>query len=423
MLILPALTWLLAPRPHGFAPPPAPSGAPVAAAAPGPTATAGATSVRPASFARPAQAPGAATPAADGPVTGVVLDVDGHPAKSASVACDDREPPITTTTDDEGRFQLGADAAGCVAVARHPEAVESERVTLVAGEANRLRLSRGGGIEGDVVDERSAPLGSYLIAVESYQGRSSEGAPTGQVKTIADPHGAFAWDRLVPGRYVLTASAEGRPPTQSRPVEVEIGRTSAHVRIALARGATMSGRVLDAITKRPLSGAVVALDRSTGTRASAAIPPAHADEGGAYALEGVPTAGPFSVRATRDGYRTRTVTGLTTRGGFTLQQDIELNPIVDGGPTGEEFAGIGAFLAPAPNGVTVSGLMPGGPAEQAGLHAGDLIRRIDGADASAYTVPECMQSLRGPDGSRVSVQVERAGQRVDVAIQRRALTL
>jgi hypothetical protein len=183
----------------------------------------------------------------------------------------------------------------------------------------------------------------------------------------------------------------------------------------------MSGRVLDAATKKPIADATVALDAYTGTRANA-VRPARSDERGAYSLEGAPP-GPFSVRVTRDGYRARVVTGLTTRGAATLQQDIELNPIVDGGPPGDDFAGIGAFLAPSPNGVTFTRLVTDGPAEKAGVRAGDLVRRIDGVDASSLSVTECMQSLRGPDGSRVALQVEREGRRVDIIIQRRALTL
>jgi hypothetical protein len=354
-------------------------------------------------------------------VSGTVLDADGHPAKKATVACNDRDPPLSVTTDDEGRFQLAAEAAGCIAIARHPEFVASDQVALAVGRSNTLRLSRGGGIEGDVIDERGAPLGSYLLAVETYHGSATEGVPTGQLKSIQDPRGAFAWERLPPGRYVLTASADGRPPMRSRPVDVEVGRSTAHVRITLARGATMSGRIVDATTHRPIAGAVVALDAFTGTRADA-VRPARSDDQGSYALEGAP-AGPFSVRVTRDGYRGRVVTGLTTRGASTLKQDIELNPLMDGGPSGDDFAGIGAFLAPSPDGVTFVRLVSEGPAEKAGVHAGDFVRRIDGADASTLSVNECMQSLRGPDGSRVSVQVERGGQRLDIIIQRRALTL
>jgi len=420
MLIMPALAWLLLPSPRGFPPPPPPSAASVAPAPPVAAPSAAPRRLQ-ATAVQPARAGGSAAPADDGPVTGVVLDPDGHPIAKATVACDDRDQTLAAITDEEGRFALAAAASGCLAVARHADFVGSERVALVAGRPNTLRLERGGAIEGDVVDERGAPVASFILAVESYQGPANDGAPVGQTRSIQDPRGAFTWEKLVPGRYVLTASAEGRPPVRSRLVDVEVGRTTAHVRITLARGATLAGRVLDAATHRPVAGATVTLDAFTAPRAQS-IRPATSDEQGAYALEGTPP-GPFSVRVVRDGYRARIVTGLTTRGAPTLQQDIELHPVVDGGPAGDEFAGIGAFLAPSPKGVTFARLVPDGPAQQAGLRAGDLIRRIDGADASSLAIFECMQSLRGPDGSRVTVQVERAGQRVDVTVQRRSLAL
>jgi len=338
---------------------------------------------------------------------------------------------LAAVTDDEGRFRMGAEAAGCMAVARHPDFVGSERVALVAGRTNTLRLQRGGAIEGSVVDERGAPVASFILAVESYrppddasraaQAPPGPAAPVGQTRAIQDPRGAFTWENLVPGGYVLTASAEGRPPVRSRLVDVEAGRSTAHVRITLARGATLAGRVLDAATHKPVAGATVTLDAFTAAPAQA-IHPATSDERGAYSLEGVPP-GPFSVRVTRDGYRARIVTGLTTHGAPALQQDVELHPVREGTPAGEDFAGIGAFLVPSPKGVTFARLVPDGPAQQAGLRAGDLIRRIDGADASSLAIFECMQSLRGPDGSRVTVQVEREGQRVDVTVQRRSLAL
>lgn len=414
MLILPALVWLFTPGPPRY---PVASLHSASALAPDLSPPAP-QPVRPARLVRPA---GSASPAeVTGPVTGVVLDPDGRLAKGAVVACEDRDPTLTATTDEEGRFELPEGAAGCMAGARHPEFLGSDRVELVAGRSNTLQLNRGGGIEGDVVDELRAPLASFTVAVESYQGPVKEGAPVGQLKTIQDPHGAFTWEKLPPGRYVLTASTEGRPPARSSPVEVEMGRVTAHVRIVVPRGATLSGRVLDASTRKPVAGAVIALDAFTVARQG--TQPTRSDAQGAYALEGAPP-GPFSVRVSHDGYRTRTVTGLTTRGSAGAQQDIELNPLVDGGPGGEDFAGIGAFLAPAANGVTFVRLVSAGPAEQAGILPGDLIQRIDGADASSMAVFECMQSLRGPEGSRVTVQVERAGKRLDVTIQRRAITL
>jgi protocatechuate 3,4-dioxygenase beta subunit len=420
MLLLPSLVWLLVPSPHHFLLPPS---AAATAGALEPEPGAAPASPRTARVDQPARSRTSAAPApvAVGPVNGVVLDPEGHPAKGATVAvtCEDR--PIAAIADDQGAFQLGPEAAGCTAVARSPDHVASDPVTLAAGRSNTLHLNRGGILEGEVLDEQGAPVESYLLGVESYQGPTTENAPGGATRSIQDPRGLFAWENLVPGRYVLVASAEGRPPARSRAVDVEVGRTTSHVRITLARGATLSGHVVDAATHQPLAGAWVDLDAFTATRAQA-IHAVRTDDQGAYSLEGAP-AGPFSIRVTHDGYRARVVPGLTTRGASTLQQDVELNKLVDGGPSGEDYAGIGAYLAGSPKGVTIARFVPGGPAEKSGLQVGDLIRRVDGADASILSVNECMQILRGPDGSRVSLQVEREGRSVDVTLQRKALSL
>jgi hypothetical protein len=426
MLILPALALILIPRPPSFTLPPAPSVAPVAAAegspaTPSAIGASGATARRhPPPIARPAtSARGAAETE---PVLGVVLDPDGHPMKGALVTCEDREPPalVSRPADDEGRFQLPPEAAGCAAIARHPEHFPSDRVVLASGRGNTLRLSHGATLEGDVVDDRGAPVTAYTLGIESYMGPAT-GGPSGQSRPFHDPSGAFSWDRLPAGRYVLTASAEGHPPARSSPVEVDAGRTSARVHLTIGRGGTLRGKVLDAATRKPLAGATVALDASTLIR-GAPQRSTRSDEEGAYTLEGVPD-GPFSVRVSHEGHRARVVTGLTTHGAGSLEQDVELNAIVDGGPTGDDFAGIGAFLEASAKGVSFARLMPDGPAEKAGIKPGDVIQRIDGEDATTRPIVDCMQSLRGPDGSRVSVEVSRGGQRLDVVIERRALTL
>jgi protocatechuate 3,4-dioxygenase beta subunit len=420
MLVLPALSWIVIPRPPVFTLPPATGATTTSVEAPPPVAATPSPTPRAAVTHRPRATASAGAAAEVEPVAGVVLDPDGHPMKAALVTCSDREPALATSTDDEGRFVLVPEAAGCSAIAQHPEFFPSERVVLSSGKGNSVRLARGATLEGDVVDDRGAPVASYTLGIESYVGPSDR-APSGQSRPFQDPRGAFSWDKLPAGRYVLTASAEGRPHARSASVEVEAGRTSARVHLTMARGATLSGRVLDAATRKPLAGATVAFDASTLTR-GAALHSARSDEQGAYSLEGAPD-GPFSVRVSREGYRARVVTGLTTHGAPTLQQDVELNAIVDGGPTGDDFAGVGAFLEASPKGVSFARLVPDGPAEKAGIKPGDVIRRIDGADAATRPLVDCMQSLRGPDGTRVSVEVDRGGQRVDVTIQRRALTL
>jgi C-terminal processing protease CtpA/Prc len=114
---------------------------------------------------------------------------------------------------------------------------------------------------------------------------------------------------------------------------------------------------------------------------------------------------------------TKIVPGLDARGSSSLRSDIEIRPRGEGGAS-EELVGIGATLMPTPEGVTIAALVEGAPAERFGLERGDRITRIDGADASGLTLSDCVQRLRGPAGTRVTVGVDRAGQRVEVTITR-----
>jgi Carboxypeptidase regulatory-like domain/PDZ domain len=236
-----------------------------------------------------------------------------------------------------------------------------------------------------------------------------------QARPIQDASGAFTLDNLLPGKYVLTASAEGRPPAKTGVIEVESGRTTHHVHLVLAKGATLSGKVIDAESRRPLAGATVALDAMTSTAANL-IAPSHTDDSGGYSLEGAP-AGPFSIRVAHEGYRSKIVPGIVTRGAAATQ-DVALQPLGDGGAGGTELAGIGAVLVPDAQGVALSFIIPGGPADKAALRNGDVITRIDGLDAQSLTVSDCVQRLRGPEGSRVFVSVKRDGQSVDVTLTR-----
>ncbi len=355
MLLLPLVGWLLLRHPHGVAPPRAVAARPASPRLPPPPPHSHHAPFHPASTPEPTESVAPAAP--DTPVSGVVLDPDNRPVKHAFVGCEDSDQPFTTSTDEQGEFHLAPAAVGCVAVAKFPGFVDADRVNLVAGSGNTLRLNRMGGIEGEVVDERGAPLTLFVVAVESYQGPHA--GPTGLSKNIQDKNGAYAFDHLVPGRYVLTASAPGRPPASSDPIDVEMGSTTSHVRITVARGATITGHILDASHQEALSGAIVVLDAR------------HRDERRRRAPGPIRRAGRVHARGRADDRPVlppRRARGLSRAhlhrhdhagrrhpgGGF------ELNPREDGG-SGQDFSGIGAIVAPTPKGVVFQASPRGGP--------------------------------------------------------------
>ena len=105
----------------------------------------------------------------------------------------------------------------------------------------------------------------------------------------------------------------------------------------------------------------------------------------------------------------------------TLAQDLVLNAI-DGG-AGLEFGGIGANLMPTPEGLTLSAVGAGDPAERAGLRAGDRILAIDGETTDGMSLADALQRLRGEAGTSVGVSVRRpkTSETVDVTIERGAI--
>lgn len=419
LLILSFLAWLLVPGPTPLVSPP--PRAPATTAVALREADAEPRAPREPTPDRPAVTPEAPRNAG-GPVRGVVLDPTGAPLAGAFVTCKDR-PGIGAPSDAEGHFELSEEADGCSAIATQAAHTPSEPTQISSGSANVLKLLAGGIIEGVVVSEQGQPLPGYLLAVESFlpSGDDSRAGLNVRPRIIEDPGGAFRWDNLTPGRYVLTASAAGRPPARSDGIEVESGRTTRSVRIVLARGATLTGKVYDADTRAPVPEAQVELDSVTSSGANA-ISLVVTDASGAYELEGVPANGNFSIKVRHQAYVSKIVPGLDARGGAMLRADVEIRARSEGGGS-EELVGIGAMLAPSPKGVMIVGVTEGGPAARAGIQRSDRVVRIDGADASELPLADCIQRLRGPAGTRVSLGVDREGQAVEVTIVREVVVV
>jgi carboxyl-terminal processing protease len=73
------------------------------------------------------------------------------------------------------------------------------------------------------------------------------------------------------------------------------------------------------------------------------------------------------------------------------------------------FTGIGVQILRRRDGVYVQTPLPGTPAAKAGMRFGDRIVEVDGRDARGWTTQEVSKAVRGPEGERVTIKVERAG--------------
>ena len=80
------------------------------------------------------------------------------------------------------------------------------------------------------------------------------------------------------------------------------------------------------------------------------------------------------------------------------------------------FEGIGAQVTLTDAGLTVIAPIPGAPAEEAGIRAGDLILAVDGEDIEGLTLIESVNLIRGPGGTEVTLLVRHVGEFEDVSI-------
>ena len=73
------------------------------------------------------------------------------------------------------------------------------------------------------------------------------------------------------------------------------------------------------------------------------------------------------------------------------------------------YEGIGAYVSLLSGNITITSLIPGSPAEGAGLQAGDTITAVDGQSVSGLTLEEATSLIRGPEGTSVNVTVLHEG--------------
>lgn len=74
---------------------------------------------------------------------------------------------------------------------------------------------------------------------------------------------------------------------------------------------------------------------------------------------------------------------------------------------GRTYGGLGIYVGMRDNKLTVIAPIPGTPAQQAGLQAGDRIVSIDGQPTELMSQDEAVSLMRGEVGSAVTIEVER----------------
>ncbi|HEX6261964.1 MAG TPA: S41 family peptidase [Actinomycetota bacterium] len=80
--------------------------------------------------------------------------------------------------------------------------------------------------------------------------------------------------------------------------------------------------------------------------------------------------------------------------------------------------GIGVWLRESPQGLRVTGVVEGGPAQRAGLAEGDVIVEAEGRSMEDVSVSDAAAVFTGKAGSRMELVVEREGETRTVRVER-----
>jgi carboxyl-terminal processing protease len=75
------------------------------------------------------------------------------------------------------------------------------------------------------------------------------------------------------------------------------------------------------------------------------------------------------------------------------------------------FSGVGVVIAPARRGILTERVLPGSPAEKAGLKRGDTIVSVDGKRLAGKGLAVAKEWITGPEGTSVRLGIMRPGQR------------
>lgn len=163
----------------------------------------------------------------------------------------------------------------CVDV--EPFAIEF-RAGVYAGEEIDIQLREGAVLEGIVRDDAG-----NAIPAERVEVRTAPWPPTASFETSAGADGRFRVTRLMPGDYSVDAESCHAAVHGAQSITLAAGDNEPVV-FALDRGATMRGRITDAVTGKPIAGAVLGVGWTFDK-------PVTTDADGRYELRGL--GGPF----------------------------------------------------------------------------------------------------------------------------------
>ena len=362
-------------------------------------------------------------------LAGVVQDPSGEPVEEARVRVrwvpaagakpSDVVPHRTVATSDDGTFVLEALDAGRYDLVARAEGFAEAMVPSVAvpGPEVTVTLVAGVSLFGEVTDRDREPMPSFTVVVT--QKIHALASHTVAVEQAIDPDGQYEVPHLAPGDYTVFAVAPGAARSEGKTITLtDVDR---RLDFELTRAGTLAGWVVEREGGEPIVGAKVSLESDlVGDLQLAGS--VFTDGDGAFTLGGMPAV-PTSILVAAEAHHPRLMSGIAVGSGETETIRVDLGRVGEDETPKIELAGIGAILQGTADGLVINQVVDSGGAAEVGLGPGDIIVTIEGADAAELGFGACIERLRGPEDSTVTVTVLHPGADgpVSVVIPRRRI--
>src|SRR5262249_42977077 len=82
------------------------------------------------------------------------------------------------------------------------------------------------------------------------------------------------------------------------------------------------------------------------------------------------------------------------------------------------YSGIGIYVSFGSGYPLITGTVPGSPAAQGGLLSGDQIIKVGNRDVKGMTADQATALIQGPDGTKVTLTIQRGNSTFDVTLTR-----
>jgi beta-lactamase regulating signal transducer with metallopeptidase domain/5-hydroxyisourate hydrolase-like protein (transthyretin family) len=247
---------------------------------------------------------------------GVVTDPTGKPVAGAHVrahhlSVEALDGVMSTRTDNQGRYAILDMTAGTLdypalkleggerlGVVRryfdvfHPDYAHARPTYGKIPETVNVVLAPAGIISGQVIDQVTGKPAAGAVVFMQGALNSVEGGGYGQTRTDANGH--YQIKSLLAGKYNIWASAPDRACVAVDSFAVEAGKTLEAPNLALIEGAWIEGRLVDAETKKSISGATkdgrlrVGLHGPSRPKSGAAVDGCDVDDQGRFRLRVAP---------------------------------------------------------------------------------------------------------------------------------------